>query len=250
MIGTIARFESRTLLRSPQTWAIAGALAIVFAYLFLQALETYLAAQPKLALQDHPTGLGGFLSIRYLAPLVMVFALIAPLLAMKSFSDEYRQQTLALWQSSPVSTTALVLGKFFGVTIVIALLVAVACLIPTTMRLFTPLDFGVLLCSALGLLLASLAFAAVGLFFSSITRHAIIAVVASVVLLALLWLLGNATSTSSLMSALSVFAIPTHLNGFFQGFISSADIAYFIVLIIMFIGLTIVRLDFVRHAGQ
>ena len=119
MIGTVAKFESKALLRSAQTWIIAGAMAIVFAFLFLQALESYLQQQPTLALQDNPIGLGGFLSVRYLAPLVMVFALIGPLLAMKSFSDEYRQQTLALWQSSPVSTTALVLGKFIGVSIVI-----------------------------------------------------------------------------------------------------------------------------------
>jgi len=250
MIATIARFESQALLRSAQTWIIAGALAIVFAYLFLQAVETYLEVQPSLALQDHPTGLSGFLSIRYLAPIVIVFALVAPLLAMKSFSDEYRQHTLALWQSSPGSTSALVLGKFTGVAFVIVLLVLLACCIPLLMRIFTPLDLGVLASATLGLILASISFTAIGLFFSSMTQHAIIAVAASVVLLVLLWLLGSVTATSSFLNALAMFAIPTHLNGFFQGFISSGDIAYFIILSLLFVSLTIVRLDYVRHAGQ
>ncbi len=249
MIGAIAGFESRSLLRSSQTWLIAGVTAIVFAYLFLQALETYLDVQPSLAMQDHPTGLSGFLAVRYLAPLVMVFALIAPLLAMKSFSDEYRQQTLALWQSSPVSTTALVVGKFTGVSAVIVLLVAIACLIALFMRLFTPLDLGVLGASALGLTLASLAFTAIGLFFSSMTRHAIIAVAASVLVLALLWLLGSTSSESALMSALGLFAIPTHLAGFFQGYVGSGDVAYFVVLIVCFIAMTIIRMDSLRQSG-
>jgi len=249
MIGAIAGFESRSLLRSSQTWLIAGVTAIVFAYLFLQALETYLDVQPSLAMQDHPTGLSGFLAVRYLAPLVMVFALIAPLLAMKSFSDEYRQQTLALWQSSPVSTTALVVGKFTGVSAVIVLLVAIACLIALFMRLFTPLDLGVLGASALGLTLASLAFTAIGLFFSSMTRHAIIAVAASVLVLALLWLLGSTSSESALMSALGLFAIPTHLAGFFQGYVGSGDVAYFVVLIVCFIAMTIIRIDSLRQSG-
>ena len=249
MIGAIAGFESRSLLRSAQTWLIAGVLAIVFAYLFLQALETYLDIQPSLAAQDHPTGLSGFLSVRYLAPLVMVFALISPLLAMRSFSDEHRQQTLALWQSSPVSTTALVLGKFFGVSLVILLLVLLACVIPLFMRLFTNLDLGVLGSSALGLALASTAFAAIGMFFSSMTKHAIIAVAASVLLLVLLWLLGSAGNGSSLTNALALFSIPTHLASFFQGYIGTADVAYFLVLIFLFVALTIVRLDSLRHVG-
>lgn len=250
MIATIAGFESRALLRSAQTWLIAGVLAVVFAYLFLQALETYLAIQPNLALQDHPTGLSGFLSVRYLAPLVMVFALIAPLLAMKSFSDEYRQHTLALWQSSPVSTTSLVLGKFTGVSIVILLLIAIACLIPLFMRFFTQLDLGVLGSSALGLTLASLSFASIGMFFSAMTRHAIIAVAASVMLLLLLWLLGSVSTASSMMNGLAMFAIPTHLASFFQGFVGTGDVAYFVVLIGLFIALTIIRLDSVRHSGS
>ena len=249
MIATIAGFESRSLLRSSQTWLIAGVTAVVFAYLFLQALETYLDIQPRLAMQDHPTGLSGFLSVRYLAPLVMVFALIAPLLAMKSFSDEYRQQTLALWQSSPVSTTALVVGKFIGVSVVIFLLIAIACFIVLFMRLYTPLDLGVLGASALGLTLASLSFAAIGMFFSSMTRHAILAVAASVMLLMLLWLLGSVTTSNALTNALSLFAIPTHLASFFQGYVGSGDIAYFVLLMVCFVAMTIVRIDSLRQSG-
>lgn len=251
MIKAIASFESRSLLRAAQTWVIAAVLTLVFAYLFLQALEAYLVVQPQLALQDHPTGLSGFLALRYMAPLVMVFALIAPLLAMKSFSDEYRQQTMALWQSSPVSMSELVIGKFIGVCFVIKLLVIAACLIPLCMRIFTPIDIGVLASSALGLMFASVAFTAIGMFFSSITRHAIIAVAASVICLLLLWLLGSVpNSEGGVMSSLSVFAIPTHLTGFFQGFISSADIVYFMVLTIVFIALTIIRLDSLRFSGR
>jgi len=250
MIGMIAGFESRSLLRSAQTWLLAGVTAIVFAYLFLQALETYLDVQPSLALQDHPTGLSGFLSVRYFAPLVMLFALMAPLLAMRSFSDEYRGQTLPLWQSSPVSTTALVLGKFFGIAIVILLLIAIACAIALFMRLFTPLDLGVLGASALGLILASLSFTAIGLFFSSMTRHAIIAVAASVMLLVLLWLIGSVTTENALMSALTLFAIPTHLAGFFQGYVGSGDVAYFIVLTVLFNAMTIIRMDSLRQSGS
>jgi ABC-2 type transport system permease protein len=245
MIATVTQFECQSLLRSVQTWIIAGVMAVLFAFLFLQALETFLEVQPTLALQDHPTGVSGFLSVRYLAPLVMIFALVAPLLAMKSFSDEYRQHTLALWQSSPVSNTALVVGKFLGVYCVVVLLILIACVMPLLLRFFVPLDLGVLSSSTLGLLLATSSFVAIGLFFSSLTKHAILAVAASVILLVVLWLIGSSTN----LSMLKPFAIPTHVAGFFQGFISSADVLYFVIITVLFIALTIVRLDALRQSG-
>ncbi len=245
MIATVMQFECKSLLRSAQTWIIAGVLAILFAFLFLQALETFLEVQPKLALQDHPTGVSGFLSVRYLAPLVVIFALVAPLLAMKSFSDEYRQHTLALWQSSPVSNVALVIGKYLGVYIVVCLLIIIACAMPLILRVFVPLDLGVMLSSVIGLLLAASSFVAIGMFFSSLTRHAILAIAASVILLVVLWLIGSSAN----LNALKPFAIPTHVAGFFQGFISSADVLYFIIVTVLFIALTIVRLDALRQSG-
>lgn len=250
MILTIASFESRSLARSPLTWLLAAVIALVFAYLFLQALEAYLDAQPKLALQDHPSGLGGFLAVRYLAPLVMLFALVAPLLAMRSFSDEFRHQTLALWLSSPVSISSLVIGKFIGVVSVIFALVLMAALFAASMRFFTPLDLGVLSAATLGLTLAACMFSAIGMFFSSLTKHAIFAVAASVLLLVLLWLVGSAGNSSAIGSVLNVFSIPAHLNGFFQGYISSADVLYFVLITLLFVALTIVRLDALRHTGR
>jgi len=245
MIATVMQHECKSLMRSAQTWIIAGVLAILFAFLFLQALETFLEVQPSLALQDHPTGVSGFLSVRYLAPLVVIFALIAPLLAMKSFSDEYRQHTLALWQSSPVSNTALVIGKYLGVYSVVVLLILMACVMPLVLRVFVPLDLGVLSSSAIGLLLAASSFVAIGMFFSSLTRHAILAIAASVILLVVLWLIGSSAN----LTILKPFAIPTHVAGFFQGFISSAAVLYFLIITVLFISLTIVRLDALRQSG-
>jgi len=251
MIRTVARRESGSLLRSAQTWLIASALAVLFAYLFLRALEIYLEVQPKLAMQDHPPGLSGYISAAYFQQLVFVFALIVPLLSMRSFSDEFRQHTMALWQSSPISSTSLALGKFLGTLKVVLLLVLLATVIPLTMRAFTPLDLGVLASSALGIALASCAFCSIGVFFSSLTQHPILAMLGSILALALLWLIGSAPSDANpALSIAYAFSIPAHLPGFFQGYLSSADILYFILLTSLFLALTVIRLDALRHTGR
>jgi len=64
MIRAIATHECLGLLRSAQTWVIAALLALLFGYLFLQQLESFIAVQDQLALQDYPVGLSGFMSVR------------------------------------------------------------------------------------------------------------------------------------------------------------------------------------------
>lgn len=249
MIATITRHECSSLARSPQTWIVAALLAGLFGYLFLTQLENYITLQPELALQDHAPGLAGFLGARFLAPLALVFVFVGPLLAMRSFSDEYRQQTLALWQSSPVSSRSLVLGKFAGVMLMLGLFILLAVLMPLSLLAFARLDVAVIASAACGLLLCAAACAAVGLYFSALTRHALIAVAASLSLLGLLWLVGHAPVSGGSQSLLQAISLSQHLSGFFQGYIRLADVGYFLIVGSLFVLLTIIRLDALRHTG-
>jgi len=49
MILTIAKFESRRLLFSAQTYLIAAMLSLLFGFLFLKQLEVFLGIQNQLA---------------------------------------------------------------------------------------------------------------------------------------------------------------------------------------------------------
>jgi len=250
MIGTIAKFESGSLLRSPPMWAICGVIAAIFGYLFLQQLELFLHAQPSLALQDHPPGLTGFLSARFMAKLAPIFSALGPLFAMRSFSDEYRNQTMALWQSSPVSNLSLVLGKFFGVLVPLTLLALLAAAMPAAMGFIVDIDIATLLSSALGLLLVAAASAAIGVYFSSLTKQSMIAIIASLAFVALLWLLGNTSFSNSAMQALQQLSFSSHLSGFFQGFIQSKNVLYFLLVTLLFLALTVIRLSSLRNSGN
>ncbi len=249
MILIIAKHQFLTLMRSAQTWIIAAILALLFGYLFLQQLETFIGVQDQLALQDYPVGLSGYMSVRYLQPLALAFTFVAPLFGMRAFSDEFSRHTYALWQSAPVSTPALVLGKFFGMSFVTLLFVLLAVGMLLIMRAFVPIDLPVVFSSALGLALCACASMACGLFFSSMTKHSVVAIISSLALLVLLWLLGSASFGELPIQAISQLSIANHLSGFFQGYLQSADIAYFFLMILMFLGLTIVRLDSLRQHG-
>ena len=249
MIFTIATHECMSLLRSAQTWVVAALLTLIFGYFFLQQLEVFIGVQDQLALQDYPVGLSGYMSVRYLQPMALAITLVAALFAMRAFSDEFRQHTYALWQSSPVSSAALVLGKFAGLSMLISLLIFLAVAMLLIMRIFAPLDMPVVASSTLGLMLCALASTACGLFFSSLTRHNLIALISSLATLIFLWMLGSANFGELPLQSIGQLSIATHLAGFFQGYVQSANVAYFVLLTALFLALTIVRLDALRQSG-
>ena len=250
MIGVIARHESASLLRSSQTWIMAALLAGLFGFQFLKQLENFLIVQSQLAAQDHPVGLTGYMAVRYLEPLALAFTLVAPLFAMRSFSDEFRQHTYTLWQSSPVSTLALVVGKFLGILMILSIMVLIAVFMLMIMQVFVSIDLPLVFSSTLGLLLCTAACASCGLYFSSLTQHSLVAIVASLALLFISWMLGSASFGALPLQGLKELSIANHLRGFFQGFVQTRDIAFFALTTVLFLGLTIIRLDSLRQAGR
>jgi len=175
MITTIARHESASLCRSPATWIVLAILSGACGFFFLQQVESFIALQDDLARQDHAPGLTGFLTVRFMTPLTALVAVLGPLFAMRVFSDEFRLQTFSLWQSSPVSNTTLVIGKFIGVLICISILLLVITLMPVSLLALAKVDLPVILAGTLGLFLCAATCTAIGVFYSSLTRQPFIA---------------------------------------------------------------------------
>lgn len=66
----------------------------------------------------------------------MVFVLLMPLLAMRSFAEERHAKTDQLLYSLPVSGADVVMGKFFALATVLAVPTAVLCLFPPILSLY------------------------------------------------------------------------------------------------------------------
>lgn len=250
MTWLVARHECARLLRSSASWVIAALFAALAAWLFLSRLEHWLSAQTSIGLQDHPPGLAGYLGSNYLAPLAVVLAVLAPLYAMRSFSDEYRDATWALWQSSPVPTTAIVFGKLMGTCLALTVPLVVAVSMILAMAVWTPLDAAVVASGALGLALCTAASAAAGLYCSSLVRQPMLAAIMAIALLAFLWLLGSTTGVTPWLDALASLSPGSHLAGFLQGYPNTADLAYFGLFTVLFAVLTLIRLDALRHTSD
>ena len=243
MIFTIAARELRSLFLSPLAWAILAVVQFILAYLFLTQLDTYLLWQPRLAAIEGAPGVADIIISPLLADAAIVLLLVTPLITMRVLSEERRSRTLALLFSAPVSMTEIIVGKYLGVLCFFLVLLGLLSLMPLSLLAGTDLDLGKLAAGMLGLTLLVAAFSAIGLFMSSLTEQPTVAAISTFGLLLFLWIINIAITSQDENSVLAWFSMLQHYERLLKGLFHSSDIAYFLLLVLMFLGLSIRRLD-------
>ena len=130
----------------------------------------------------------------------------------------------------------------------INLMVVYIFLMLSTLNIWADIDFGYLFSNTFGLLLLVGSFAAIGIYFSSLTSQPIIAAILSFIFAFLLLGLESyfASQPNHWFHHVSLLK---HFQTFSRGVISSKDIIYFLLFISTFIVLTIRRLDADRLRG-
>ena len=118
------------------------------------------------------------------------------------------------------------------------------------MQFFISVDIKLLLCATLGLSLCAAGSAACGLYFSALTRQSLIAIIASLAVLLLSWMLASANFANLPLQSLTDLSVANHLRGFFQGYVQLRDIAFFVLMTCLFLGLSIIKLDSLRQTGN
>jgi len=250
MILTIALREIKNLFLSPLAWAIMAVMQLIVAYLFLTQLDTFMLLQPRLAGIEGAPGVTDIVVAPLLQTTGFLLLLIAPAITMRVFSDERRNRTLSLLLSAPVSMTEIVLGKFLGVTLFFLLLLAMLVAMPLSLYAGTTLDAGKLAAGILGLALVLSTFAAIGVFMSSLTEQPVVAAISTLGLLILLWIVDWSSASQEHISVLFQYlSIKTHFESFLKGLFSTADVGYYLLLIVTFLILSIRHLDQKRLTG-
>lgn len=247
MIFTIAARELRSLFLSPLAWSILAVTLFILAYLFLSQIEAYINLQPRLAALDGAPGVADIVVAPLFADAAVVLLLITPLVTMRVLSEERRSRTLSLLLSAPVSMTEIVVGKYLGVLSFFIILLGLLALMPLSLLAGTELDLGKLAAGMLGLILVVASFAAIGVYMSSLTEQPTVAAVTTFGLLLLLWIIdwaGNGQLDGA--NALAYLSMLRHYEPLLKGLFNSTDVAYYLLLIVLFIGFSIRRLDATR----
>lgn len=171
--------------------------------------------------------------------------LYIPLLTMGLMSQEYSRGSIKLLYSSPITNRQIIFGKYIAVLIYALVLIAILsiyCLF--TFVTIKNMDVPYAMTALLGIFLMICAYAAIGLFMSTLTSYQVVAAVGTLATLAVLNYIGNVGQEISFVRDITYWlSISGRADTFFKGMICSEDFLYFILVIVFFITFSILRLQ-------
>ena len=178
-------------------------------------------------------------------PVLLIFLIAA--LTMRQWSEEQHSGTLEVLLTLPTRHLQLVLGKFLAVMAMISIALILTLPLPIMVSLLGNLDWGPVIGGYLASLLMAAAYAAIGLFISSRTDNQIVALIATVLVSGLLYLLG-ADAVSSIFPGIAsdiLRAIGTgsRFESIQRGVIDLRDLAYYGSLAAIFLSLNMLAID-------
>lgn len=221
----ILKREFKAYFTSPIGWVFIGVFAFIYGFYFNSSVL-------ELGYGDISAPLGNGL---------LILVLLVPVLTMRLIAEERSSKTDQLLLTAPVSVTGIVLGKLVAALCVF--LLAIATTLPYLVIIAihgTPL-WGKILGTYLGYFLLGLCFISIGLFFSSVTESQIIALVVSLGVLLMFFLMAMMPSVgvSLLDKAISLLSVTERFQDFVIGVLKLENIFYYLSFSVLFIFLTV-----------
>lgn len=243
MILIIARREIAALFLSPLAWVMLAVMQVLLAYMFLVQLDNFFLLQPRLLQLENVPGVTDIVIAPLFSLAAVILLMIMPLITMRAIAEEKRNKTFSLLLSSPISLTEIVLGKFLGLLLFILILVCLLMLMPLSLFVGAPIDIGKLFSIFIAMLLLLSSFAAIGLYISSLTESQTIAAVGSFGALLMLWIIDWTGKAAGNQRVISYLSLLQHHQSMLEGVFDTADLAYYLIFITVFLVLTIRQLE-------
>lgn len=238
VVRRVAQKEVRLFFASPVAWLFLATFAAVALFTFFW-VESFFARN--------------IADIRPLfewMPLLLIFLCAA--LTMRMWSEERRSGTLEHVLTQPSGLWRFVLGKFRACVTLLVLALLSTVPLPITVALIANLDPGPALAGYLATLLLGSAYLAVGLFVSSRTDNSIVALIGTVALCGLLYLLGSPVLTDFLDDRsgqlLRQLGSGARFESITRGILDLHDLVYYLSLVVGFLALNVYTLERERWA--
>lgn len=183
-----------------------------------------------------------------LSQMGVIFLFLVPALTSRLWSEELKQGTDEFLMTSPISTTQIVLAKYFAVLGLLAIFLGATFVYPAILDYWGQPDWRAMLTGYLGLFLLGAAALAVGFFASSLTDSQMVSALIAFALLLGFWIVSWAADALpySWRPVLEYLSLTGHYTDFSKGVLDSKHLIYFVSLTGGFLFLTAQRLENAR----
>jgi len=172
--------------------------------------------------------------------------MISPLITMKMFAEEKRENTLDLLFLSNLNHFDIILGKFISSLMLILFMLLFTLIYPLILSFSGYSDWGTVAMGYLGLIFSVSSYLMVGLFASSLTENQILSAVISFAILIFFMffiLASNATNNVLVGQIVRYISLTYHYEPFARGILRSYNLFYYLSFIFFFYFLTNRSLD-------
>ena len=166
----------------------------------------------------------------------IIFVVIVPILTMRTLAEERRQRTDLVLYSLPITTTQVVLGKYFALLVVYLIPLAVVSLYPLLFsqfgEVYLPTSYG----SLFAFFMMGAALLAVGMFLSSLTDNQGFAAgigIAAILLNYYSVSLAEYTSSTAMGSLIALYVIALLLGVVIHNLTRNENLAYGVTLVLI-----------------
>ena len=238
-IWAICKRELLSFFVSPIAYFVITGFTLLIGFFFFNYLSYFARVQGMSAMialrgGDAPN-LNQFVIEGVFQTMVVILVFLVPLLTMRTIAEEKRRGTFELLITSPVSVREIVLGKFLSIAIVLFVMLLTTLLFPVLLIKYGNPEILPIVSGFFGVLLCALGFASIGMAVSSFTENQVVAGVASMVTLLLLYVIqAPAESVGGTANEFFRYLSPLEqLQDPLRGVIALKSIAYFVSMIVL-----------------
>jgi ABC-2 type transport system permease protein len=169
----------------------------------------------------------------------VILIFIVPFLTMRLIAEEKRQKTIELLYTTPITSSQIVMGKFYAAVAILFVTLLLTLTYPVLVNMFAGdsngVDWRSISLSYLGLFLMGAAYIAIGIFISALTESQVVAALVTFVSLLMIWIIGwaGAEADSWLRDLVMYIGTGSHLDSFTKGTLALKDVFYFLSIIVL-----------------
>lgn len=229
-VMTITGKELRAYFVSPMAYVILGFYLGVCGLIFALTV-TGPQAQAEMAGMFHT--------------MIFVTLMMAPVITMGLLSQEQATGSIEMLMTNPVRDVEVVLGKYLAAVALFIIVLAASLEFPLILEKFGDPDWGAILTGYIGVVLAGMAFLAVGLFASSLTANQIAAAILATLMLLFFWLIGwlGYSVSQSVGDVVRYLSVYENFQDFAKGIIDTRPLVFFASLTFYALLLTVRTLE-------
>ena len=246
----VFRLELHRLRVQPLAWVLLALSLAWLGWCFTRLLGDFLAGEIQRAAQPDGPGYVDLVAVPLLGQLAQLAFLVVPLLAMSTLAGERRNGTLPLLFAAGLPASRIVLGKYAVLLQWLLAWLLLTLAMPLSLAHATTPDWGKLAAATLGIALMLAALAALAVAASTFTAHPAIAAAVALLLGLALWTVNLGAQMAGIDDgAINWLAMSTHEQNLLRGLVSTADILWFVLLIVVCLALATRRLAADKERG-